>query len=1060
MGILSKLKNGDTVFRSLSYGKDRPNGGSSNAPYIQTPLPGLDQDPGPPNVEDSILRGSLKAPISAKDDVLRLTKYLFDIKNIDGFLFTTKQNILSRIAPKAENAFGPAYGGFSKLLDLNTGDISFNPNSGFFNEGIYTPLSTILQAGVGYLGTHYDKQGLDPTGNFPNLSIKKYGEVAYQNNLPENNNYNNVVPLSLWKGWMKKGQQVDRLGIKVGDATTAYYEQVAYQPTPPIIPVRDTPGQLLVNSKGVPNFVKNLPQTVANIRYIGDKAKYAVQKTKYDILEKWDSYQEKRKLEKKVRADYRYARNLQQYRNLENQVNQEANTTRYDNRLLQLWRKGGLDSTDPGASEYNQILYSYSGGPDSTLGIGNTTIKTGTLNDGITPARTGVLRGNDPYFTYQNDALEFKRRPVTFSTSNIFENTYGLSRSFNNSVSLIYASLVDVSDFNLFSYSDYLEVFDGKEDINSPWTNNLEDKLRYSINRYRDPYGLKTITQTGLQIPLTKEKVITLDTGMPFGATSKFIEIYNKNEDWRIELERKTTLILNEDPYHQTRVLASHITPSALDNRASEKDDPYTESDYSKDLTPNQKLYPDVNLDFTAGTGVNKINFDKYYGATKIYNQSGSLLNDDSSTDTVNDPSFPNPSDLTYKDPPKEYNGGQTWEYKNLDFTTGSSGKTIVFNKYTGASKVFTDEGTIFDQNNNSYSLLTDSEFNQYTGSKLGNHTIKDDIPNDIALRNQIPNRSDINLRISESFNSKFSDSNPHPSYKRTREEETARNPSRFPRIRHEQRVHTGEPGQVTPSYRTVLDSINARGVYSSTSGKGSGAYSQGLNDFVHFRIGIVDSRSNGGTTWYMNFRSYIDSFSDSFNSTWTDVRYMGRGEAFKRYDTFSRTINMSWTIAATSQAEMYGIYDKLRLLATSIAPVYVNGSYMSGCLAKLTVGGYVSEQWGIITGFTYEIPQEASWEIIIGDGSLIGDELPMMIKVTGFQFTPVYDFIPQMTNDENFRWISKNIPNPGKIASSGIQYDDPTYDPASNPSSDIKWNDNPAATTNPSGATSTPSSP
>jgi hypothetical protein len=159
-----------------------------------------------------------------------------------------------------------------------------------------------------------------------------------------------------------------------------------------------------------------------------------------------------------------------------------------------------------------------------------------------------------------------------------------------------------------------------------------------------------------------------------------------------------------------------------------------------------------------------------------------------------------------------------------------------------------------------------------------------------------------------------------------------------------------------------------------------------------------------------MNFRSYIDSFSDSYSSKWKDITYMGRGESFKKYDGFDRDISMAFTVVAHSQREMCGIYEKLNTLASSVAPTYTSAGYMAGNLVKMSVGGYIREQYGIITGFTYDIPEEASWELTIGAAAAIKDELPMMIKVTGLKFTPIYDFVPQYNSGGGFsrRFITK----------------------------------------------------
>jgi hypothetical protein len=155
MGLLIKLQNGDTALKSLKFGKDRPGGGDSGQPYIQKPI---DKVSSPANT-DFILRGGINAPLNAAEDVARLTKYMFNPKSPSGLLFIAKQNLLSRVAPKTEASFGLAYAG------------------GGLNAGVYNPLSTIAQAGVGFAGIHLNKQGIDPTGLIPSLSIRKYSDV-------------------------------------------------------------------------------------------------------------------------------------------------------------------------------------------------------------------------------------------------------------------------------------------------------------------------------------------------------------------------------------------------------------------------------------------------------------------------------------------------------------------------------------------------------------------------------------------------------------------------------------------------------------------------------------------------------------------------------------------------------------------------------------------------------------------------------------------------------------------------------------------------------------------
>ena len=112
----------------------------------------------------------------------------------------------------------------------------------------------------------------------------------------------------------------------------------------------------------------------------------------------------------------------------------------------------------------------------------------------------------------------------------------------------------------------------------------------------------------------------------------------------------------------------------------------------------------------------------------------------------------------------------------------------------------------------------------------------------------------------------------------------------------------------------------------------------------------------------------------------------------------FDRKMSLSWTVYAQSKEELIPMYQKLNYLASSLAPRY-NGGFMQGTLAELTVGGYVHDQPGIITGLNYELSEQSTWDIGINDAGGSDDrvkELPHMIKVTGFSFTPIHTFIPE----------------------------------------------------------------
>jgi hypothetical protein len=83
----------------------------------------------------------------------------------------------------------------------------------------------------------------------------------------------------------------------------------------------------------------------------------------------------------------------------------------------------------------------------------------------------------------------------------------------------------------------------------------------------------------------------------------------------------------------------------------------------------------------------------------------------------------------------------------------------------------------------------------------------------------------------------------------------------------------------------------------------------------------------------------------------------------------------------------------------------------MAGNIAYITLGEYIHDQPGIINSLTFDIPEESPWEIGINDEGIIEDtkkrrkdirQLPHMIKVTGFNFTPIHKFRPEKQTFEN----------------------------------------------------------
>jgi len=194
------------------------------------------------------------------------------------------------------------------------------------------------------------------------------------------------------------------------------------------------------------------------------------------------------------------------------------------------------------------------------------------------------------------------------------------------------------------------------------------------------------------------------------------------------------------------------------------------------------------------------------------------------------------------------------------------------------------------------------------------------------------------------------------------------------------------EGGSLSPS---VIDTI----YYNSNSTHKSSFRESNLlggKDLIDFRITVIDPRNPNTGAIPLNFRAYIDSFSDSYNADWKGQTYIGRAEQFYKYNSFGRDISLSFKIVADNKVNLGTMYSQLNTLASSLAPTYTTFGYMAGNLHQLTVGDYISNQTGVMNSLSYEIMNESPWEIETGN------QLPMYIAVT-IKFTPIHNFRPEM---------------------------------------------------------------
>ena len=228
-----------------------------------------------------------------------------------------------------------------------------------------------------------------------------------------------------------------------------------------------------------------------------------------------------------------------------------------------------------------------------------------------------------------------------------------------------------------------------------------------------------------------------------------------------------------------------------------------------------------------------------------------------------------------------------------------------------------------------------------------------------------------------------------------------------------EKRLNSGDPGKnisqnmlgvnkmgyLTDGYdvydEDTIDLINALDIF-----KAEGNFlQQEVRDLIRFQIEAVDG-DDPGEQYCMVFRALLDSFGDNYNANWNNFKYNGRGEEMYTYNSFKRTIDFGFKVAAQSRHEMMPLYRKLNFLVSNLAPDYGGGDRMRGPFMKLTIGSMIDRVPGFFTNIKLTWQKDYPWDIAIShleggmdkDGMIV---MPHLLDVT-CNFTPVHNFLPQ----------------------------------------------------------------
>ena len=157
-----------------------------------------------------------------------------------------------------------------------------------------------------------------------------------------------------------------------------------------------------------------------------------------------------------------------------------------------------------------------------------------------------------------------------------------------------------------------------------------------------------------------------------------------------------------------------------------------------------------------------------------------------------------------------------------------------------------------------------------------------------------------------------------------------------------------------------------------------------------------------------MIFRAFLEGqISDSNQAEYNTFKYLGRGETFRTYQGFDRTIGFTFKVFVQSRFEMTPVYTKLNQLISQVYPDYSpEYNLMRGNVVRLTIGDYIYRMPGFLENVNVTIDNSNTpWEILLYEfGESTEPEvrqLPHMVTVQ-CSFKPIMDMLPRKVSRAN----------------------------------------------------------
>lgn len=138
--------------------------------------------------------------------------------------------------------------------------------------------------------------------------------------------------------------------------------------------------------------------------------------------------------------------------------------------------------------------------------------------------------------------------------------------------------------------------------------------------------------------------------------------------------------------------------------------------------------------------------------------------------------------------------------------------------------------------------------------------------------------------------------------------------------------------------------------------------------DIIKFAFECLDN-DNISDSVALIFRAMLEGqITDTNQASFQDFKYLGRGETFRTYEGFDRTISFTFKLFVQSRQEMLPLYIKLNQLISQVYPDYSpQYNLMRGNIVKLTIGDYLYRTPGFLENVNVTIDNSNTpWEIVL----------------------------------------------------------------------------------------------